>query len=95
MSPQGPIQTGTIATYTCDNGYELLGPARRSCNENGTWTPLGIPFCGKSPKTKFLHYLFYLNSLDFVCSFDFQKAKMDEQINFRLSLNVCQFASVN
>ncbi len=47
MSPQGPIQSGTTATYNCDNGYELLGPARRTCNENGTWTPLGIPFCGK------------------------------------------------
>ncbi|KAH9399906.1 C-type lectin (CTL) or carbohydrate-recognition domain (CRD) [Tyrophagus putrescentiae] len=48
MSPQGPIQSGTTATYNCDNGYELLGPARRTCNENGTWTPLGIPFCGLS-----------------------------------------------
>lgn len=41
------IETGTIATYTCDNGYELLGPPRRTCGENGTWTPQGIPFCGK------------------------------------------------
>ncbi|OTF69435.1 hypothetical protein BLA29_011645 [Euroglyphus maynei] len=38
---------GTIATYTCDNGYELLGPSRRLCHQNGTWTPLGIPFCVK------------------------------------------------
>ncbi|KAH9412532.1 C-type lectin (CTL) or carbohydrate-recognition domain (CRD) [Dermatophagoides pteronyssinus] len=37
--------SGTIATYTCDNGYELLGPSRRLCHQNGTWTPLGIPFC--------------------------------------------------
>jgi len=41
------IETGTIATYTCDNGYELLGPSRRTCNQNGTWTPVGIPFCGE------------------------------------------------
>lgn len=41
------IEAGTIATYTCDNGYELLGPPRRTCTENGTWVPQGIPFCGK------------------------------------------------
>src|SRR5689334_9209147 len=39
------IEPGTVATYTCDNGYELLGPPRRTCTENGTWVPQGIPFC--------------------------------------------------
>jgi len=39
------IEAGTVATYTCDNGYELLGPPRRTCTENGTWIPQGIPFC--------------------------------------------------
>lgn len=43
------IEPGTVATYTCDNGYELLGPPRRSCSQNGTWEPQGIPFCGKHP----------------------------------------------
>lgn len=42
------IESGTVATYTCDNGYELLGPPRRTCSENGTWVPQGIPFCGES-----------------------------------------------
>lgn len=41
------IAVNTKATYTCDNGYELLGPARRTCQANGTWTPAGIPFCGE------------------------------------------------
>ena len=41
------IEPGTVATYTCDNGYELLGPPRRTCAENGTWVPSGVPFCGK------------------------------------------------
>lgn len=41
------LNAGTIVTYTCDYGYELLGPSRRACNQNGTWTPEGIPFCGK------------------------------------------------
>lgn len=46
---------GTVARYSCDRGFELLGPARRICAENGTWAPQGIPFCvlnvaaGKAP----------------------------------------------
>ena len=28
-------------------GFELLGPARRVCGANGTWSPQGIPFCGQ------------------------------------------------
>ena len=41
------VDEGTIAEYTCDRGFELLGPARRVCGNNGTWSPQGIPFCGK------------------------------------------------
>lgn len=40
------MESGTIASYTCERGFELLGPARRVC-DNGQWTPDGIPFCGK------------------------------------------------
>ncbi|XP_076289244.1 uncharacterized protein LOC143213361 [Lasioglossum baleicum] len=46
---------GTVATYTCDRGFELLGPARRQCQPDGSWLPEGIPFCvlnvagGKAP----------------------------------------------
>jgi len=49
------VEQGTIAEYTCDRGFELLGPARRVCANNGTWSPQGIPFCvlnvaaGKAP----------------------------------------------
>ncbi|KAG8188357.1 hypothetical protein JTE90_022557 [Oedothorax gibbosus] len=49
------IEPGTTATYTCDPGFELLGPGRRVCTANGTWVPQGIPFCvldvavGKAP----------------------------------------------
>jgi len=45
---------GSVATYTCERGFELLGPSRRTC-ENGVWLPEGIPFCvlnvaaGKAP----------------------------------------------
>lgn len=43
------VGPGTVARYSCDRGFELLGPARRICNTNGTWVPQGIPFCGKIP----------------------------------------------
>ena len=47
-------RAGTVARYNCDRGFELLGPARRICGANGTWTPQGIPFCGK---TEISYYL--------------------------------------
>ncbi|KAL4717679.1 hypothetical protein ACJJTC_000828 [Scirpophaga incertulas] len=49
------LTEGTIATYTCERGFELLGPSRRICGPMGKWTPEGIPFCvlnvaaGKAP----------------------------------------------
>ena len=45
----GLFAHNTVATYSCERGFELLGPARRHCNKdsNGTWTPEGVPFCGK------------------------------------------------
>merc|ERR1712198_727724 len=52
---QRDLGAGTIAEYNCDRGFELLGPARRVCGANGTWSPQGIPFCvlnvaaGKAP----------------------------------------------
>ena len=41
------IGPGTVATYSCDRGFELLGPAHKECQGNSTWTPAGIPFCGE------------------------------------------------
>jgi len=41
------LPEGTIATYSCERGFELLGPARRECQAEGTWMPEGVPFCGK------------------------------------------------
>ncbi|KAK9877978.1 hypothetical protein WA026_020193 [Henosepilachna vigintioctopunctata] len=35
---------GAVATYSCERGFELLGPSRRVC-QNGEWLPEGIPFC--------------------------------------------------
>ena len=28
----------TVATYTCNNGYVLVGDESRTCRENGKWT---------------------------------------------------------
>ncbi|XP_022832640.1 CUB and sushi domain-containing protein 3 isoform X1 [Spodoptera litura] len=49
------LTEGTIASYECERGFELLGPTRRACGANGKWAPDGIPFCvlnvaaGKAP----------------------------------------------
>lgn len=49
------LTEGTIVTYSCERGFELLGPMIRICGANGIWTPDGIPFCvvnvaaGKAP----------------------------------------------
>ncbi|XP_050542396.1 uncharacterized protein LOC126906135 [Daktulosphaira vitifoliae] len=49
------LPIGAIATYSCERGFELLGPARRVCETTGEWLPEGIPFCvlnvaaGKAP----------------------------------------------
>lgn len=41
------IRPGTVASYECEAGFELLGPSRRLCSLNGTWTPAATPFCGE------------------------------------------------
>ncbi|RZF40880.1 hypothetical protein LSTR_LSTR003390 [Laodelphax striatellus] len=38
---------GTTVRYVCERGFELLGPGRRLCTNDGRWTPEGIPFCDK------------------------------------------------
>ncbi|XP_014487109.1 PREDICTED: uncharacterized protein LOC106750941 [Dinoponera quadriceps] len=49
------LPVGTVATYSCERGFELLGPARRQCQTDGMWAPEGVPFCvlnvagGKAP----------------------------------------------
>ncbi|KAL3206848.1 hypothetical protein MRX96_039869 [Rhipicephalus microplus] len=40
----GELSSGTVATYTCDPGYELFGSATRSCSDKGRWVG-GLPYC--------------------------------------------------
>ncbi|ODN00688.1 CUB and sushi domain-containing protein 2 [Orchesella cincta] len=41
------LKPGVVASYACERGFELLGPARRICQADGRWLPEGIPFCAK------------------------------------------------
>ena len=41
---------GSVANYSCDNGYELVGPSTRTCQANGSWSDID-PLCkGKIEK---------------------------------------------
>ena len=35
---------GDTATYTCDDGYELIGSSTRTCQSNGEWSD-APPIC--------------------------------------------------
>ena len=35
---------GAIAAYTCDSGFELVGPSERTCQINGQWNG-SAPVC--------------------------------------------------
>lgn len=64
------LENGAVASYSCERGFELLGPARRVC-DNGSWTPEGIPFCGElfqhvSPLIKMQQRNFINHNLEIV-----------------------------
>ena len=37
-STTGDLTNGTVATYSCDDGDELVGEETRTCLVDGTWT---------------------------------------------------------
>lgn len=37
---------GSVATYTCNNGYSLVGSSTRSCQSNGQWSG-DAPSCSR------------------------------------------------
>ena len=45
--PDGERYTGTVATYSCSPGYQLVGGSSlRACGPDGTWNGTQ-PSCGK------------------------------------------------
>ena len=46
-----------MATYTCEEGYLLMGPPMRECQDNGNWTEQD-PFC----ESKFLKIDYFVDS---------------------------------
>ena len=44
------VFVGTTCTYFCEIGYELVGLAKRKCQENGEWTTASLPECKKTCK---------------------------------------------
>ena len=45
-STPGDAVVGTMATYTCDDGFNLEGKMDRVCQSNGAWSD-SPPTCGK------------------------------------------------
>ena len=41
---------GSVANYSCDNGYELVGPSTRMCQANGSWSDTAPSCKGKIEK---------------------------------------------
>lgn len=86
------LTPGTVASYTCDNGYELLGPSRRVCQQNGTWTPLGIPFCGEN-FFRFLHQI--LPSFDLNYSLSLSHTQTHTPKSYQTSIDLrCKPCSI-
>ena len=34
-----------VEKYSCFNGYELIGDKERTCQSDGSWSPVAIPRC--------------------------------------------------
>ena len=43
----GEITLGSVATYTCNDGFVLTGTSTRTCQADGTWSD-DNPTCGES-----------------------------------------------
>uniref|UniRef100_A0A336K7D3 CSON012523 protein n=1 Tax=Culicoides sonorensis TaxID=179676 RepID=A0A336K7D3_CULSO len=54
------LDNGAVAQYSCERGFELLGPSRRVC-DHGSWVPEGVPFCELENKIKMNRYEIGLN----------------------------------
>ena len=67
---------GTVATYSCDTGYLLVGDTTRVCQVDGTWDSTS-PICERKPSLlhpikciSFVHALYDYHQLVFGMSTD-------------------------
>ncbi len=49
---------GSVAEYSCDVGFQLIGMEQRTCLQNGTWTDIDPTCVGKG-------YIYYIIELFF------------------------------
>ena len=43
----GTIVEGALAEYRCSTGYNIMGPSKKICMEDGWWKPRDKVFCVK------------------------------------------------
>ena len=62
-SINGEYPVGTIASFTCDSGYNLNGSTSRTCQPSGNWTQR-TPDCEQSKNILHLYkeFLIYIHS---------------------------------
>ena len=56
------ISVGDTATYTCDEGYELIGSMNVTCTDSGTWSD-EPPICRRKLKQYYLNLVMSLSIL--------------------------------
>ena len=50
---------GSVASYSCDKGYELMGDANRTCGENELWS-------GEQPTCISMLISYHIQLLDYL-----------------------------
>ena len=75
---------GSVATYSCDPGYALMGQTTRTCEDisggtvtKGTWSGTE-PSCSSQSLSMYLgHYLVHINIFQWSCVSHYQNHKME------------------
>ena len=43
----GTIPAGAVASYSCNEGYQMVGPESKECLEEEGWVPVDEVLCSK------------------------------------------------
>ena len=62
----GPTEQGTVATYSCNSGFSLVGDRQRVCTESGAWSGIR-PTCIRESSTQAIHSLILHNAASLHC----------------------------